>query len=356
MVRWFELGLAHAYNFSRGEAIVCFENAGQALGAIKDMSDAERYRWEALSCWGVAYASGTDYNKPTFVTDSEAETAFVSGRRAVRKTAAYRKETCDGESDNVKERAWMALVDALACRYDWGSDASSYPNTSKDYRSMTERYVRRMKQAYDSYKDSSADVCALYAEAMMQLRPWKLWNRDDDGKTHAVTITIKTVLERALSVWPAHIGLCHFYVHLMEMSSEPETALSAAKHLRDSQFGHLAHMPSHIDMQVGNYGDAVEVNQRGIVSDLKLMKYRGKDSFYFGYLLHNIHMSLWASMFLGNYADAMASATQIVNITPESIVQEWAPHLENYLGVSTSKNARLSDHTTVNAPDTCSQR
>ena len=47
-------------------------------------------------------------------------------------------------------------------------------------------------------------------------------------------------------------------------------------------FGHLVHMASHIDVQVGAYGEAVDANQRAIVADRVFLDLRGAGNFYFG--------------------------------------------------------------------------
>ena len=167
----------------------------------------------------------------------------------------------------------------------------------------------------------------------MQMRPWKLWGKDEKD---CETLEIKSVLELALMNWPEHPGLCHLYVHLMEMSSEPECALKACETLRklwSQQFGHLAHMPSHIDMQVGAYEKAIISNKIGIRADLELLKIRSIDEFYFGYLAHNYHMCSWAAMFDGQYAKAIKAATELEKITPESLIQAWHPDLESYVAV-----------------------
>ena len=122
----------------------------------------------------------------------------------------------------------------------------------------------------------------------------------------------------------------------MEMSAEPEMALKACEMLRrlwSHQFGHLAHMPSHIDMQIGAYDKAILSNELGIRADLELLKIRSIDEFYFGYLAHNYHMCSWAAMFDGQYAKAIKAATELEKITPESLIQAWHPDLESYVAV-----------------------
>ena len=102
---------------------------------------------------------------------------------------------------------------------------------------------------------------------------------------------------------PTHIGLCHYYVHLMEMSPEPETALPAADCLRrPSAMGHLLHMPSHIDVLVGDYERACESNLAAVRANREIMercKGGQAGTFYNGYIAHDYHMLIYAAMLGG---------------------------------------------------------
>ena len=290
-----------------------------------------------LCDFGVAYAKGVDYNKTIFINDAEAKEAYD-------RIVSARENMSEKEHDTVL----IALIEALSKRYE----APRCPATDKDYLRLNRDYANAMKIVYEKHHTSSADVCALYAESLMQIRPWKLWATH--GKD-CETLEIKSVLELALKSWPEHPGLCHLYVvferlyrqmlrntlehryvHLMEMSAEPEMALKACEMLRrlwSHQFGHLAHMPSHIDMQIGAYDKAILSNELGIRADLELLKIRSIDEFYFGYLAHNYHMCSWAAMFDGQYAKAIKAATELEKITPESLIQAWHPDLESYVAV-----------------------
>ena len=68
-----------------------------------------------------------------------------------------------------------------------------------------------------------------------------------------------------------HPGLLHLHVHLMEMSSHPEAALVTGDRLREltPDMGHLVHMPTPIDVQCGQYRDAMHWNQKAIIADRK---------------------------------------------------------------------------------------
>lgn len=84
---------------------------------------------------------------------------------------------------------------------------------------------------------------------------------------------VKRVLERALAQKGGlkHPGLIHLYIHLMEMSTTPEAALTIADNLRGlvPDSGHLNHMPTHLDILCGDYRRAIASNSDAIRVDEK---------------------------------------------------------------------------------------
>jgi len=98
------------------------------------------------------------------------------------------------------------------------------------------------------------DAATLYAEGMMDLRPWRLWNKD--GTAAEGTEEIVSVLESVLKRNPNHIGANHYHIRAVEASLHPERALPSAerpKTLAPGGAGHLIHMPTHIYMRTGDY-------------------------------------------------------------------------------------------------------
>ena len=118
---------------------------------------------------------------------------------------------------------------------------------------LHKKYADEMWVVYQKFGKNDANIVALFAEALMMLAPsWKLWTPAPHYKPGiAETEELVTVLETGLKASPQHPGLCHFYVHTMELSATPEKALPAADTLRNGfQHGHLLHMASHIDNYV----------------------------------------------------------------------------------------------------------
>ena len=152
----------------------------------------------------------------------------------------------------------------------------------------------------------------MFAESLMMLAPWNLWTSPPDIKPAiAETEELMAVLEKALKQHQMHPGLCHYYIHTMELSNAPEKALPAADVLRYRypQQGHLLHMPSHIDMWVGQYYEAIEANKKAVAADEAYKLETGKNNeFYKLYRMHNYHFTVWACLMDGQYTTALQYA------------------------------------------------
>lgn len=172
------------------------------------------------------------------------------------------------------------------------------------------------------------DVAALYADSVMNLSAWDLWDlKTGEPKSGAGTLEAKAVLESALKQEGAykHPGILHMFIHLMEMSKTPEVALVAADHLRNlcPAVGHLVHMPSHIDVQVGDYRRAVASNAEACIADEKFVSEQGTtDFFYTIYQVHNYHFLAYAAMFAGQFEVAIDAIRRMeVILTPELVTK-----------------------------------
>src|SRR5690606_16425223 len=112
-----------------------------------------------------------------------------------------------------------------------------------------------------------AVVAALYAESLMNLRPWDLWQ--PDGTPQPGTSEVLDVLERLLAAHPEPPQGNRLYIHATEASLTPELAVPSAERLVDlaPAIGHLVHMPSHVFIRVGRYEEAAQANRRGIAAD-----------------------------------------------------------------------------------------
>ncbi|WP_308405330.1 hypothetical protein [Streptomyces sp. B93] len=307
--RWFDRGLVWTYAFHHEEAIACFE---AAVAADPDC---------AMAHWGIAYALGPNYNKPWDAFDAEETTRAVDRAH----TAVEHAHRTAAEHATPVERA---LIAALRARYP-------QPDAVADCSVWNEPYADAMRAAYDLAPDDP-DVATLYADALMNLTPWQLWDiTTGEPAPGSRTVEAKAVLDRALATEDGarHPGILHLYIHLMEMSPDPERALTVADRLRDlvPDAGHLQHMPSHLDVLCGDYRRVVAANTDAVAADEKYRERAGAMNFYTLYRVHNHHFRIYGAMFLGQSRTALEAADALEAAIPEELLRVQSPPMADWL-------------------------
>jgi tetratricopeptide (TPR) repeat protein len=260
-----------------------------------------------MAWWGQAISAGPNINNP-FMDSAAAHTAWL----AVTEAQKLAPKATPLEQE---------LIAALAIRYKWPTPA--------DRKSLDVAYADAMREVWKKHPDNP-DAGAFFADAMMNLRPWDLWT--PQGVPQPGTEEIVATIERVLALKPDHPGGCHFYVHTMEASPTPEKALPAADILRDRipGSGHLVHMPSHIDIRVGAYDDAVKSNMRGIAVD---SSWSHQPGFYAFYRAHNYHFLAYAAMFEGRRELALWGARGIGATIPLDVVRAYPDFLDAFMPI-----------------------
>jgi len=293
---WFNRGLAMCYGFNHDEAVRCFQ---QALASDPGMP---------MALWGMAYAWGPNINKMAVEPHQMARAEF-----ALRLAKLYAEDATSLERD---------LIDAQATRFAVPAPEDSEP--------LNRAYADAMKRLHEKYGEDPL-IVALYAESLMNLQPWKHWTAD--GKPGPETKKIMAVLEAGLRRWPNYPALCHFYIHTMEASQMPEKALPAANQLRDAMpgQGHLVHMPSHIDVRVGDYANVIKANQKAIVADTEFARREGRHNFYTYYRIHNYHFLVYGAMFDGQSKLALRTARELVEEIPEDMLKQQTDYLDAFV-------------------------
>ena len=192
-----------------------------------------------------------------------------------------------------------------------------------------------MGGVYQDFGDD-LDVAALYADALMNLTPWQLWDlRTGEPAAGARTVEAREVLDRALEspAARAHPGVLHMYIHLMEMSPYPERARRAAEHLRGlvPDAGHLHHMPTHLDVLCGDYGRVVASNTDAIAADDRYLARNGAMNFYTLYRCHDYHFKIYGAMFLGQSEVALSTAARLADSIPDDLLRAESPPMADWL-------------------------
>lgn len=196
-------------------------------------------------------------------------------------------------------------------------------------------FAKAMSEVYAKYPND-AEVAYIYASSVMTLHAWKLFEYPTGKPMSDDVPLIKDVLEKALKLHPRHVGLCHMYVHLCEMSANPEDAFAAADVLRTEfpDAGHLIHMPTHIDVLVGEYEACVRYNADAIEADKRTMRLAPRTSnpvaFYFGYIVHCYHMLVYGCILGAMEKKAMETAMDLNSYVNEKLFKR-RPDLTAYL-------------------------
>jgi hypothetical protein len=168
-----------------------------------------------------------------------------------------------------------------------------------------------MKALTAKYPDD-LDAATLYAESLMNLRPWKLWTLD--GKPAEDTLEIAQVLESVLKRDPRHIGANHYYIHTIEASTSPERALASAEPLKTlaPAAGPQVHKPAHNQARTRDHAGAAAANLAGASADREYLKTAPPDSFYgMAYYSHNLHFLADSEMMQGRFAEAQRAAAEL---------------------------------------------
>lgn len=274
--KYFDQGLALTYAFNHEEAIRSFKQAAELDPNL------------AMAYWGIALALGPNINLDV---DPEREKLAYE---AVQKALSLAAQAPENE---------RAYINALAKRYSIDPKA--------DLKKMAVDYKNEMRGLVKTYPDD-LDAATLYAESLMDLRPWQFWSAD--GKPAEGTDEIVAVLESVLKRNPQHIGANHYYIHAIEASQHPEWALASAQRLTTlaPSAGHLAHMPAHIFARIGDYEAAAQSNAAGAAADRAYLKTHGGEGMYLPmYFSHNLHFLAFARSMEGRFADSMRAAQEL---------------------------------------------
>ncbi|MDJ0667391.1 MAG: hypothetical protein QNJ61_08935, partial [Desulfobacterales bacterium] len=279
-------GLMLAYGFNHAEAHRSFAEAARL--------DPDC----AMAYWGMALVLGPNINM-TMNPENEPQTHAL-----VKEALALKPKVSE------KERAY---IDALATRYDGV--------VKNDRRALDLAYMEAMRALSIRYPDD-LDAATLYAESVMDLRPWDYWTRDH--RPYPETIEVMRVLEDVLANNPNHPGAIHLYIHTVELA-RPELAEAAAERLWTLApgAGHLVHMPSHIFRRIGRYADASRSNQDAIAADEDyITQCRAQGVYPLAYYPHNIHF-LWDSATMeGRRAVAIEAARKSAASIPDGAWRE----------------------------------
>ncbi len=294
----FDRGLTLSYAFSHAAAEREFRRA------------AELDPKAPMPWWGVALVNGPHINYP-LVPENKAKTAWEALGQATKRLS----------NANALEKD---LIHALSTRY--------VEHQGEDRSKLDQAYAQAMKTLWFRYP-KNADIGTFYAEALMDLHPWDLYNKD--GSSKAWTPEIVNTLEQAISLNNNHPGANHLYIHAVEGSTSPERAVRSADLLQTlvPGAGHLVHMPAHIYLRVGRWEDAAKANEQAILADEEFRKSNSKPGFYAIYMTHNQHFLSFVYMMQGKREAALKSTREMLAAIPPEFLRDYGPIADGFMAV-----------------------
>lgn len=275
--KYFDQGLLLSYAFNHAEAARSFYQATRLDSTC------------AMCYWGFAFVLGPNYN------------AGMEADHYARAYDAIQKAVTLSDHVTPKEKV---LIGAMALRYT--------PEAPDDRRSLDSAYMEAMKQAHLQFPDD-VDIAALYAESLMDMHPWDLWNKD--GTPKPWTPEIIKAIEVTIHTNPNHPGGHHYFIHALEASPYPEKALASAKVFDDglvAHAGHLVHMPSHIYINTGDYHLGSLANINALKQDsMYVTQCHAYGAYPLAYYPHNYHFLAATATLEGKYSWAIDAAEKM---------------------------------------------
>ena len=270
--RYFNQGLRLVYGFNHVEAVRAFTRATQLDPAC------------AMCYWGLAYAHGPHVN------------AGMDSAAAVQAYAAIRKAQDVAGGAAAWERAYIT---ALATRY------AAVPQADRS--ALDSAYATAMGQVAARYPDD-LDAATLYAEALMDLRPWNYWTPSGEPQPGTTDI------------------------HAVEAVA-PELAVPCAERLAQLMpgVGHMVHMPAHIYIRVGRYADAIVANEHAVHADESYIDNQRPQGLYrLGYYPHNYHFLAFAATMAGRRSQALQAARDLATKVPAEFAEQ-SPEAQSWM-------------------------
>ncbi|HVR69726.1 MAG TPA: hypothetical protein VMT87_02680, partial [Vicinamibacteria bacterium] len=278
-------GMNLAYGFNHAEAGRSFREAARLDPGL------------AMAYWGQALVLGPNINAP--MTPEDEPRAYELAQKAL---------SLKGRA-SARERAYL---EALAQRYS---------GKAEDRAARDQAWADAMREVARRHPND-LDAASLFAEALMDLRPWAYWA--PDGTPRPGTLEAVATLERVLARNPDHPLATHLYIHAVEATA-PRRAEAAADRLLKLMpgAGHMVHMPSHIYMRVGRYADASAANVAAALADEDyITQCRAQGLYPMAYYPHNIHF-LWSSATMeGRSQLAIDSARRLASKVEDAAMKE----------------------------------
>ena len=280
--KYFDQGLRLVYGFNHDEAERAFREAARLDPKC------------AICFWGSALTLGPNINLP-----------WTPSRTRRRSRRSQRQSRC-------REEACRARVDRRVGRPVLRGSGRRPGEARRGVRGCDEGRVPRASPRTMTSR-------RLYAESMMDLRPWKFWSPDGTPApgTEEIVATLESRPASANPATPRREPLLHPRDRSVEESRRRAT--DSAKRLETlvPGAGHLVHMPAHVYMRTGNYAGASEANAKAAAIDEKYIKSQNVQGVYpIMYYTHNLQFLAASAAMEGRSAVSPDAARKTTELAP----------------------------------------
>jgi tetratricopeptide (TPR) repeat protein len=214
------------------------------------------------------------------------------------------------KAQSPKEKMLLAAADAL-----FGAG---------DAEARRRAYADAMGRLYEQEGDDP-DVASFYALALLGTMSRSLIGYVDSHEGHSASLAgspiqlrADAILEKVLKANPEHPGALHYFLHANDDPEHAPLALEAAQALARlaPPASHALHMPAHIFLQLGRWGDAARSDEASFRASDAWVVRRGLPQ-----TLRNYHALAWLQyerLQQGRYRDARAALVEIEPVVKSS--------------------------------------
>jgi len=265
----FDKALTDLYAFDGPDAAIEFDGAA--------LTDPHL----AIAFWGEALAYGSDLNDP--LTPAR----FARAQAAIERGEALEAYASDDERE---------LIDAVAQRY-----AGPYAKAAQDEAA----YETAMRTFVAQHSDDN-DATMLLVEALFEAHGMH-WN-DDGTPSNAIGAEMLSLTKGTLARDPDNLMANHLCIHLYDTAPDHSFAVGCAQRLDSMNFGpgdeHLAHMPAHVWVEIGDGEAALASSERAWALHPT------------HYASHDAYVALEGALIAGDRAAALTWAARLAPLGP----------------------------------------
>lgn len=232
----------------------------------------------AMAAWGQAMADGPDLNTPL------TEASFLRAQQATQRATLLEMHA---------SRAERLYIDAIAARY-----AGTFAQRDHD-----ETQYRAAMAALVAQFPNDDDAATLYAEALLE----------HSGVEHPDPQAL-SIIQQVLARDPNHLFATHLCMHAYDYAADRSAAIVCADRMSRWTFEpaeeHLAHMPAHTYIEVGDYAKALAASEKAWQLR-EQWNARPNPPFPLKYGPHDAYTGWTAALMLGNIQQAQTWAARV---------------------------------------------